>query len=59
MEQIQSLSSSSLSEEANPLENTDLSVEDKDIPVTGLKRLVMDSTPMESIRLLTIVPDTW
>ncbi|CAF3366547.1 unnamed protein product [Rotaria socialis] len=59
IEKIQNLSSSSLSDESQPLENTDLSVEDKDILITGLKRLLVDSTPMETIRLLTIVPDTW
>ncbi len=46
-------------EEARPLENAELSVEDKDILITGLKKLLIDNTPMETIRLLTIVPDTW
>jgi hypothetical protein len=59
IEQIQNLSFSSLPEEARPLENAELSVEDKDILITGLKKLLIDNTPMETIRLLTIVPDTW
>ncbi len=60
IEKIQSISSTSSSiDVVQSLNNYSFSVEEKDILVSGLKKLVLESNPMERIRLLTICPAYW
>jgi hypothetical protein len=41
------------------LHNSSLSVADKGVLISGLKQLVLNSSPLERIRLLTICPIYW